>query len=329
MAGRQVNGQAGWDDAAGTDQDIMNEAVGWLVLLQSGEATDQDRAALSRWRGRSQAHMAAWARVEGILDVFQKIPPRIGHATLSRLQSSERRRMLRLALSALVVPACGLALGAVPWREWTADYRTDTGERRVIQLADGTRLVLDTASAVDVAFTAGERRLTLLSGEIFVTTGRDPSPTPRPFIVQTAQGALRPLGTRFTVRKDDDAVRAAVFEGAVEIRPAGSNRAFVLRAGERTAFTAEEFGPAMTVENGADLWERGMLLVRDMPLGDLVAELARYHRGVLRCDPSVAGLAVSGAFPVADTKASLDLLEKTLPLRIGKVTPYWITVTAR
>jgi len=61
----------------------------------------------------------------------------------------------------------------------------------------------------------------------------------------------------------------------------------------------------------------------------LVAELARYHRGVLRCDPAAADLTVSGAFPVADTEASLALLAKSLPVRIGRATSYWITVQAR
>ncbi|MEB2332369.1 MAG: hypothetical protein OZ916_08805 [Nitrosomonas sp.] len=72
-----------------------------------------------------------------------------------------------------------------------------------------------------------------------------------------------------------------------------------------------------------------MLLARDMHLGELVAELNRYHRGVPRCDPSVASPAVSGAFPVNGIPASLALLETTLPIRISRTTSWWITVQAR
>jgi len=57
--------------------------------------------------------------------------------------------------------------------------------------------------------------------------------------------------------------------------------------------------------------------------------LARYRRGVLRCDPAVADLRVSGAFPLADIDGSLRLLEKTLPVRISHVTPFWTTVAPR
>ena len=72
-----------------------------------------------------------------------------------------------------------------------------------------------------------------------------------------------------------------------------------------------------------------MLAARNWRLADLVAELARYRRGFLRCDPAVAELRVSGAFPVNDTDAGLRLLEKTLPVRIHRITPYWVTVAAR
>ena len=72
-----------------------------------------------------------------------------------------------------------------------------------------------------------------------------------------------------------------------------------------------------------------MLLAQNMPLAGLVDELRRYHRGFLRVHPDVAGLPVSGAFPVSDTAASLDLLEKTLPLRISRIGAFWARIEPR
>lgn len=309
------------------DPTILDEAADWLVLLQSGEATDHDKARLVLWRERSPAHDAAWQRAEAILAIFQRVPSKLGRETLSRLGSHGRRQVL--ALLALAAPSAWLAWRHTPWQEWTADLRTATGKQKTVILADGTRLVLNTATAVDVAFTATERRLSLVAGEILVTTAIDPSPAPRPFIVGTAHGTLRPLGTRFTVRRLDDRTRVAVFEGAVEVRPAAAIDAAVVHAGEQMAFTAGALQAARPADESVVLWEQGMLLAREMRLDDLVAELARYHRGVLRCDPAVADLTVSGAFPVADTEANLALLEKSLPVRIGRATSYWITVQAR
>lgn len=311
------------------DPAVLREAAEWMVLLQSGEAQAADHAALAQWRQRSPGHQAAWARAEGTLAMLGRLSPRLGRDTLRKAEGLGRRRLLRLGLTALAVPVVATATARLPWEEWRADQRTATGERRAAELADGTRLFLDTDSAVDVAFGAEERRLVLHAGKIMVTTGHEAGPVRRPFYVDTPQGRLRALGTRFSVYAQGGRVEVMVFEGAVEVHPARSPAVTVLQAGQATTFSSAGAPPAQPGDPQGDLWVQGMMLARHMRVGVLVAELARYHRGVLRCDPAVADLVVSGAFPVADTVASLDLLEKSLPLRVARITPFWLTVRAR
>ena len=87
--------------------------------------------------------------------------------------------------------------------------------------------------------------------------------------------------------------------------------------------------PPVAADRTAVLWEHGTLLAKDMPLGEVIAELARYRPGVLRCDPAVAGMPVSGALSLTDTDAALDLLARSLPLRIERRTRYWVSVGPR
>jgi len=317
--------------SAAIDPAILKEAAGWVVRLQSETLSAPDRAAFERWRGRSAEHAAAWARAEEMLRGFGQVPPRIGGDTLRRLDRPGRRQAMR-ALGGLLVlgPAAWWGARELPWRAWSADARTATGERRRMELNDGTQLVLNTASAVDIDYTPRQRLLWLRAGEILLTTGHDPSPVPRPFIVQTGQGAIRALGTRFLVRDEGDSVRVAVFDGAVEIRPASAGSAAILLPARRQiVFTGRGAGPQAPADESAVSWEQGMLAARNWRLADLVDELARYRRGVLRCDPAVAGLRVSGAFPLNDVDASLRLLEKTLPVRVSRITPYWTMVAPR
>ncbi len=305
---------------------LQEEVLDWMVLLQSGDATEEDWRELKRWRALSQAHEAAWQRAETMLNAFRQVPARLGRETLGGVQRFSRRRALRsMAWLALAMPA--YAVWRAPWREWTADLRTAVGERMTADLADGTRVVLNTDSAVDVSFTAGERSLRLLAGEILITTARDPAPVARPFIVQTAHGRLQALGTRFSVRDMKDAIRLGVYEGAVAVSPADMAQGIVVRAGEQTTFSRAWIQPSEPAEDA--FWEQGMILAQDMRLADLVAELDRYQRGGLRCDPAVGGLAVSGAFPTGDIEASLALLEKSLPVRVSRLTDYWITLLPR
>ena len=98
---------------------------------------------------------------------------------------------------------------------------------------------------------------------------------------------------------------------------------------QQTVFDAGQVGAATDADAGQASWEHGMLAATNWRLADLVDELARYRRGFLRCDPAVADLRVSGAFPLHGIDAGLRLLEKTLPVRISRITPYWVSVTAR
>lgn len=313
---------------AAIDNTLLKEAADWAMTFRYDTPDASQHRAFERWRQQSKAHDAAWERAQSVFHTFEQVPEPIGKKAIARLETDyNRRHMLKLLSAALVaVPAGWLAWRQLPWQSWAADVRTATGERRSIDLPDGSQLVLNTNSAVNIAFSAQARRLRLVEGEILIITHTDPAPVARPFLVDTAYGVVRALGTRFSVRQlDQQHCRVAVFESAVEVRPlAGTVR--TLNAGEQADFDMSGVTAPSPVENSAALWEQGMLLAKDMRLGDVIDELARHRPGILRCDPAVAGLRVSGAISLADTDAGLALLEKNLPVRIRRATPYWVSV---
>jgi transmembrane sensor len=226
-----------------------------------------------------------------------------------------------------------LAAGSAGWAAWRQSsepagrYRTATGEVREVVLQDGGRVVLNTASAIDVEFSTGQRLLRLLDGEILVTTAH--MPDPRPFFVQTPEGTVKALGTRFSVRRDVRRSRLAVFEGAVAVQPEASGTAVLVEAGSQAAFDRVHVEPVVPVEESAASWTLGMLTVKQMRLADLANELERYRHGLVRCHPDVAELRISGVFPATDTDLSLDLLQETLPVRVARFTRYWASIEPR
>ena len=308
---------------------LLGEAADWIMLLRFGTASERERLDFERWRTRSPAHIDAWRRVESMLGTFDQVPSDVGRHALQSLRSMNRRRALRLLASMLVALPVGWLLSRrSSWDAWTADVATAVGERRSLTLPDGSLLVLNTASAIDIEFTDTQRLIVLRAGEILLTTHKDPAPVPRPLRVQVPQGTMRALGTRFSVRRDGERSQVAVFEQAVEVSPR-QGVAEVLRGGQAASFDATGVQASEAVDDTAALWEHGMLVAKDMRLDHVVAELARYRRGVLRCDPAVAGLRVSGALSVADTDAGLLALERTLPVRVSRTTPYWVSVQPR
>ncbi len=221
-------------------------------------------------------------------------------------------------------------------RGWGADLRTATGERRTEHLADGSRLLLDTASAVDIRFDGALRLLTLRQGAISIETAADTATPHRPFVVDTAHGRLRALGTRFTVRQEGDRadggpVRLAVTEGAVEVTLRGAaSPALVLQAGQQTVLRAGQVTAPQPLQPEATAWTHGMLMADAMPLAAFCAELSRYRPGLLQCAPEVRALRVSGSFPLGDTDRTLTMLASTYPVDVQtRMRGYWITVVAR
>ncbi|OZI36938.1 Fe2+-dicitrate sensor, membrane component [Bordetella genomosp. 10] len=314
------------------DRAVARAAAAWLVRLREA-ATPQDIEDCLRWRNADPEHERAWRLAQQLDAKFEVVPPRIGMAAIGRARRASRRAAIKSLAALLVAGSSGyLAYSSVPWRTWVADERTATGERRQVVLADGTRVDLNTATAIDVAFSETERRIFLRGGEVLVETGHDAGRAGaayRPFIVQTRQGRIRALGTRFVVRDGADDTLVAVLQGAVELTPDGAPSARrVLDAGQQARFTAARVGAVAPADAHAADWARGMFVADQMRLADVVSELSRYRPGVLRCDPAVADLRLTGAFQLDNIDVILDALPRTLPVRVVYRTRYWVTVAA-
>lgn len=309
----------------GLDPFILNEAADWLMRLSEGSVNDAERQEWERWRTSSPAHRQAWARAELLLSKLQGLPPALAMPSLDR-PSNPARRAAMGKLTALLALA-PLAWGSWKlndWQQWTADYRAPVGERRELTLADGTGVTLNTDTAIDVYFDERQRLLLLRRGEILVRTATDPSPAARPFLVQTHEGRIQALGTRFSVREEPGHTRVAVLEGAVRIQIKGIGEQ-VVQAGQRSGFTAVGFDALKPVDRSMMAWTQGMLMADNMRLVDFVNELSRYRNGVLRCDPAIAELRISGAFPINDTRRTLNMLAQTYPVSvISRLGDYWV-----
>lgn len=308
---------------------LLSEAADWLIVLHYEAPTAKEQASFEQWRSQSPAHEAAWHKAEAMLGVFAQVPPGC-QQTLSAVQRPDRRKSLAWLGGLLVAaPAGWLAWQELSWRDWMADQATAVGQSRSMLLPDGSSLTLNTASAVVIHFNSQERRVRLLGGEILVTTHADPSPSYRPFVVETRQGTVQALGTRFSVRRvDADTSRVAVFSHAVAItNQQGATQ--VLQEGHTADFSSSHIGPQADVQASAALWEQGMLLAKNMPLGDVVAEIARYRTERLHCDPAVAQLRLSGALSLKDTDASLALLAQSLPVRMVRLGDGEVRVVGR
>ncbi|MGK0162024.1 FecR domain-containing protein [Pseudomonas mosselii] len=305
----------------------VDQAIEWLVKLRYDSPGPRTEQQFQRWLASHPQHAQAWQRVSSLGDELASLPAELSRQTLA---GSERRRMSRrdhLKLLSL------LALGAsVGWaaREplglpaLMADSRTATGERRELLASDGSLIRLNTASAIDLRYSAEQRRLNLLRGEVSLDGNANDN---RPFNIDTHVGALSTLGGQLLLRENAQGLLLAVRRGEVTLFPATA-AAHRVKPGEvLQVFAQGGFQPA-NLHGDPWGWTDGVLSVQQMPLGEFTDELARYRPGVLRCAPEVAGLKVSGTFQLADTDQVLLLVARSLPVRVDYRTRFWVSIGA-
>ena len=307
------------------DMKTLEAAAQWYVDLARG--TEAMREAHRQWLHDDPRHAQAWGRVERLQAAFGQLDARVARPALQ--SSRAKRREVLKVLALLIGSSALLSIGARmdPWRKMMADYATGTGERLPVTLSDGSRIVLNTCTALDISFDENLRRVVLREGEVFIQTA--PDPLARPFIVRTAFGDLRALGTRFLVRINPASARVSVLEHAVEWRsPLPGSTPVRINAGQQLDFSSTVAGVPVPLAKGADAWRDNLLVVSDWRLGDVIAELSRYRAGHLGCDAGVAELRISGSFQLGDIDVVLDNLSAMLPIRLRRFTRFWAQVEA-
>ncbi|WP_077049030.1 FecR domain-containing protein [Pseudomonas sp. KK4] len=307
------------------DYATLEAAARWYVDMREGVPSETTREAHQRWLACDPRHRQAWERLARLQDKLGQVNPGIARPTLSGARAKRRDVLKVLSILLMAGGAGSLAWNTTPMPTLMADQRTGTGERRRLRLDDGTQLQLNTATAVDIRYSDRLREVRLLAGEIQIQTARDS--LARPFVVHTAEGSIRALGTRFVVRHEAGLTQVSVQEHAVEVRAADlPGSAVRVDAGQQLVFRQDALQSLRPANPQADAWTRDMLVVNDWCLADFVDELQRYRPGHLGCDPAIASLRISGAFHLGDTDTILDNLTSTLPVRIRRFSRFWTSL---
>jgi transmembrane sensor len=256
----------------------QDQALAWFARLQDSKASQRDRTEFADWLSACPSHQAAYDKVA---QLWQSQALNVALSQCVAIPLPQRQQKLpphRWAAAACIVLTSGwLLLGSGLIERWQADAVTATGEQRRIVLADGSAVTLNTNTAL--AFnTIGERRgVKILSGEAYFEVQPDKT---RPFIVETEQGTVRVVGTRFSV-KTGDATQVDVESGIVVCAgQQGDSRQ--LTAGQHTNIASQGVGAVTSINaNRAFAWLNGRLIFQDQPLEEVIAELDRYHRGAI------------------------------------------------
>lgn len=325
---------------------IETEACAWIAQVDGGNMSAGDREALKEWISRSPQHKRAFERMAArfmeMRDPFDAVKTqqrRQEKAFIRPFLNVLRPAVLAAALASFVAAVILVVMepkidapnqGEATYFN-TASYQSGIGEQKTVTLEDGSTIVLNTNTRVDVGMGEDERSIHLIYGEAIFDVEKDPE---RPFKVYTEKGVVKAIGTVFSVRVRTVDVEVLVEEGVVEVAPkrdGGSQDRDDLASLTITKVVSGKYATFNEIQQTVKTvdmktmdrklsWRDGVLVFEVDPLSYVVEEVSRYTDvKIVISDPDILNIPVGGNFRVGETKALLDALEKGFGLRVTRV----------
>lgn len=315
----------------GPEQQIITEAAAeWAVRLHAGALSEDDQAQLDQWLAADARHAPAlrfaeqtWAALGELALEARPLAHRLPPAAARPAPVTRRRRPLRWVGRAAVlslVLAVGWVSGPTLLLQMQSDYRTGAGEIRTVQLDDGSSVELDASSAISIDYDSNERRISLLAGSAVFDVAPMGEAETRPFVVQSAGGRTRALGTQFVVgREGSEQAWVGVLQHSVAVSlqapPVQGAAQYTLEEGQSARYSAKNgVQPLPGFDlSAATSWRRGVLIFDRQPLGQVIEQLNRYRPGqILLANPALASRQVSGVFRLELLDSALQALTREL-----------------
>ncbi|MBA5872932.1 MAG: DUF4880 domain-containing protein [Nitrospira sp. CR1.2] len=304
-----------------------DEAARWVVRMDAGPLPAEEQREFESWKASSPSHERVFQEVAALWSTCDRLPEHSGPQTVPAPGRWTRQATTYVPTRWAVGVAAALCACSVLWMTGglpllDADYSTPTAEQRRVTLSDGSFVHLNTNSAIAVAMTPARREVRLLKGEAMFAVSPDSA---RPFHVVAGDLVSTALGTEFIVRRREDQVTVTVLDHRVRVTT--TQRDLLLEPGQQVAYAPRQ---GMSAVRHADLraaaaWQRGKIIFEGQPLGEVIDELNRYHRGqIFLVDSHLRALRVNGVFQIDNPVQVVDALEQSLHIRSTRFSRYLI-----
>lgn len=309
---------------------IEDQALDWLLRRGGPDWNAEKQAELDAWLEESMAHKAAFWRADHGWQQADRIRS-LGFDNDDRTgDHPAQRRWLPAAIAASLVAAVGIGIftltpqftdQSVPVVQ-QAKFDTPLGGQKTIPLEDGSTVELNTQTVIRTAVNETRREVWLDAGEAFFEVAhRDDEP----FVVHAGRKTITVLGTKFSVRRDEDGrVTVNVLEGRVRVDDdeAIQDRAAIITAGDIVMSRGTSTLITRQAEKRVDAalaWREGLLSFDQAPLAQVVAEFNRYNKSrLVVTDAEAARIPIGGSFEASGADSFVRLLHDAYGLRIER-----------
>ncbi|MCA5931898.1 FecR domain-containing protein [Pectobacterium versatile] len=297
--------------------EIQQQAARWAIRLAEAPLDDEQELTFQHWLAQDPRHHHALEQAgmlwHGLGSLSAEQRQELQPQPPATLPVRRVNRMTQWKIAALLL--LGFSLGTT----WISDgilmLRSDyhaAHQVKHVTLPDGSEVDMDAGSAISLAYTPQERRVTLLQGSAWFTVAPTTTQEKRPFLVDAALGTTQALGTQFIVQNSSQTTTVGVVEHSVQVTANGE----MLRLDEQQAARYTEQGmtrlPGWNSRERGD-WRRGLLIFDQQPLAIVIARINQYRAGTIVIPTSaLRQRQVSGIFSLNELDGALQTIATEL-----------------
>jgi transmembrane sensor len=313
------------EGAFASAKDIKVQAASWIERRDRADWGEQDQAVLNAWLEQSAAHFLAYHRMANAWSRADRLVALRGPASLPQpLKKNVKDRNFVVRTAAVVLGLAVLGAGTLLlMRPQDRTFATPVGGHRIVALADGSSVELNTDTVMRTNLSATHRVAVLEKGEAYFQIAHD---TAHPFRIAVGSRQIIVLGTKFSVRKDQDTIRVTLFDGRVRVASMNIDQGLehsqsaVLGAGDVLVATTKTLSvthrATAELERSLD-WRHGLLMFDHTPLSDVANEYNRYNRQkIIIADTATARLKMSGTMPTDNIAEFTSIARKVFGLQV-------------
>jgi transmembrane sensor len=303
----------------------QEQAAYWFAVISSDEATDVEQDEFKCWINESEENRHSYQKIQQVWQCFDDIDQNNqsnnsqilnqaldGCADSKKYASTIRNSAINLCL---LFVCLWIGLDSNIYYKFSSDLSTFDGRLSTHLLEDGSQIILDAGSAIDIQYSQKERRLFLYRGRVHATVASNPN---RPFIIETTSAVATALGTAFSVSTESDGTQLAVTESRVTFCtvPNDNQRTTVhcvkATEGEGSNVNKGYLSLAKNMDLSIETaWLNNRLVVNDQPLASVLDQLDKYNSGLLIYNKhNLKGVNISGVFPTNDITTVISMLSQ-------------------
>jgi len=312
------------EKAPASAADVDAQAMDFILKRNLESWTAEDQAAFDTWLSQSLAHKTAYWRLNAIwsrADRLSALRPLKPQSTSSRPGPSRRTTILKVAAALVLFAGAGGIASTLLSGPRAQTYATPVGGHKSIELADGTRIELNTNTVLRARVNAQHRVVELLRGEALFHVKHNAA---HPFVVIAAKHRITDLGTSFVVREKNDRLEVALLEGRARLETTDAQssvkRVAILTPGDEAVATQQKM--SITRKSNAALedqisWRRGLLVFHRATLVDVANEYNRYNsRKIVIADETAAARVMTATLPTNDLTTFARIARNFLGLHV-------------